>query len=75
MRPVLERVPHLKGLLLAALDEDFTGLRRAEATGRPLGPPDFVIGLEKLLGRKIARQAPGRKPAAKLARANQLKLL
>ncbi|MGA2558041.1 MAG: hypothetical protein ABSF17_00060 [Terracidiphilus sp.] len=32
------------------------GLRRAEATGRPLGAPEFVTGLENLPGRKIARR-------------------
>lgn len=42
----------------------FTALRGAETTGRPLGNEDFIAGLERLLGRPIARRAPGRKPAA-----------
>jgi putative transposase len=62
VRPILDRVPHLKELLQAAAEEDFGELRRSEATGRPLGTAEFVDGLEKILGRKIARRAPGRKP-------------
>lgn len=42
----------------------FAALRGAETTGRPLGNDDFIKGLERLLGRPIARRAPGRKPAA-----------
>ena len=56
-------------------EDDFTELRRAEATGRPLGAPEFVSGLESLLGRKIARRAPGRKPTTETNRPEQLKLL
>jgi hypothetical protein len=33
-----------------------------EQTGRPLGTTDFIAGLERILGRPIARRAPGRKP-------------
>jgi len=73
VQPVLDRIPHLKGLLEAHADEDFTDLRRAETTGRPLGAPDFVDGLEKILGRPIARRAPGRKPTSEDH--NQLRLL
>ncbi|HWG20813.1 MAG TPA: transposase [Terracidiphilus sp.] len=75
VRPVLDRIPHLKELLQAQPEDDFSDLRRAEATGRPLGAPEFVTGLENLLGRKIARRAPGRKPAAESAIAEQLELL
>lgn len=75
VRPVLDRIPHLKGLLEADADEDFSDLRRAESTGRPLGAPEFVDGLERILGRKIARRAPGRKPTADFPPATQLELL
>ena len=75
VRPVLDRVPHLKELLNVETEDDFTELRRAEATGRPLGTPEFVSGLESLLGRKIARRAAGRKPANETNRPEQLKLL
>jgi len=56
-------------------EDDFSELRRAEATGRPLGAPEFVTGLERLLGRKIARRAPGRRPATEVEGGEQLKLL
>jgi len=55
-------------------DEAFTSLRRAEGIGRPLGTADFVIELERRLGRPIARRAPGRKATA-VAEGEQLKLL
>lgn len=73
VRPVLDRIPHLKGLLEPDADEDFSDLRRSETTGRPLGAPEFVEGLEKILGRKIARRAPGRKATGEDQ--NQLRLL
>ena len=73
VQPVLDRIPHLKGLLEADADEDFSDLRHAETTGRPLGAPEFVGGLEKILGRPIARRAPGRKPSGNDH--NQLRLL
>ena len=75
VRPILDRIPHLKALLQVETEEDFSELRRAEATGRPLGAPEFVTGLENLLGRKIARRAPGRRPSAKIPVGAQLELL
>jgi len=75
VRPVLDRIPHLKELLQVDTEDDFSELRRAEATGRPLGAPEFIAGLENLLGRKIARRAPGRKTATEFPDDNQLKLL
>jgi putative transposase len=75
VRPILDRIPHLKALLQGDMEEDFSDLRRAEATGRPLGAPEFVAGLENLLGRKIARRAPRRKPTPEVPVAEQLELL
>jgi putative transposase len=75
VRPLLNRVPHLRDLLQVDAEEDFSELRRAETTGRPLGAPEFVAGLESLLGRKIARRAPGRKPKNETLLAEQLELL
>jgi putative transposase len=75
VRPVLDRIPHLKDLLQVGMEEDFSELRRAESTGRPLGAPEFVTGLESLLGRKIARRAPGRRPSAEVTTAEQMELL
>jgi hypothetical protein len=71
---VLDRVPCFADLLLEDKVEAFAALRRAESTGRPVGSAEFVTGLEHLLGRRIARRAPGPMPEAKL-NANQLKLL
>ena len=75
VRPVLDRIPHFKALLEADAEEDFSELRRAETTGRPLGAPEFVTGLEKILGRKIARRAPGRKATGEDPDPDQLRLL
>ena len=76
VQPVLDRVPHLKPLLLQGnAEEDFSHLRRAESTGRHLGAPEFVISLESLLGRKTARRAPARKPEMQSTDAEQLELL
>jgi hypothetical protein len=44
--------------------EAFTWLRKADGIGRPLGTADFVIELERRLGRPITHRAPGRKATA-----------
>jgi putative transposase len=75
VRPVLDRIPHLNDLLRTDTEDDFSDLRRAETTGRPLGAPEFVTGLENLLGRKIARRAPGRRTTTENPAAEQLELL
>ena len=62
VRPVLDRTPGFAELLLVDRDEGFAELRQAEGSGRPVGAPQFVIGLERLLSRPIARRAPGRNP-------------
>jgi putative transposase len=74
VRPVLNRVSCFADLLLEDRDDAFAALRRAESTGRPVGAAEFVTGLERLLGRPIARRAPGPRPAA-VASDKQLKLL
>jgi putative transposase len=74
VRPVLDRWPNFRDLLLQDYDEAFTSLRKAEGIGRPLGTADFVNELERRLGRQIARWAPGRKAAAK-PQGEQLNLL
>jgi hypothetical protein len=55
---------HFAELLSTSEDQDFADLRLAEGSGRPLGTAEFVPGLKRLLGRTIARRAPGRKPTA-----------
>jgi putative transposase len=74
VRPVLDRVSCFADLLQEDRDEAFAALRRAENTGRPVGTAEFVTGLERVLGRRIARRAPGPMPAAKVNE-KQLKLL
>jgi hypothetical protein len=64
VRPVLDRWPTFRDLLLEDCEEKFTSLRDAEGIGRPLGTAGFVIELERRLGRPIARRAPGRKAVA-----------
>jgi putative transposase len=74
VRPVLERVACFADLLLEDRDEAFAALRRAERTGRQVGAAEFVTGLERLLGRPIARRAPGPKSTASVTD-KQLELL
>ncbi len=63
VRPVLDRVADFAALIAGRADDaGFAALRAAEQTSRPLGTPDFIAGLERILGRPIARRAPGRKP-------------
>ncbi len=74
--PVLERMPDFAERLAEAetdasgLQRAFSALRSSEGTGRPVGNADFVAGLERLLGRPVARRAPGRK--ARLLEAGEL---
>jgi putative transposase len=61
--PVLSRVPDFVALIAPdpADDQRFAGIRSSERTGRPLGNPEFIADLERILGRPVARRAPGRK--------------
>ena len=74
VRPVLERVERFADLLQTDPDDpSFRALRASEGSGRPVGNADFIAGLERLLGRPIARRAPGRKPKGVVT--DQLELL
>ena len=74
VRPVLERVERFAQLLQTDPDDGaFKALRASEGSGRPLGNADFIAGLERLLGRPVAKRAPGRKP--KIIAVGQLDLL
>ena len=60
--PVLQRIDDFAAFMAVEEEGGYDALRRSEGTGRPVGAPEFVAGLERLLGRPIARRAPGRKP-------------
>ena len=63
VRPLLDLVNDWRRLLLTEADEaEVEAIRRHGRTGRPLGDPDFVLGLEKRLGRRFRRLSPGPKP-------------
>jgi putative transposase len=66
VKPVLDRIGDFRAILGEgpSNDDAFAAIRRAEGSGRPLATPEFVTGLEKILGRPIARRAPGRKKRA-----------
>jgi hypothetical protein len=70
---VLDRIPDFKALLESGSENGVDALHHAEGAGRPAGAPEFVAGLERLLGRPIARRAPGRKPSGAIV--DQLELL
>jgi putative transposase len=61
--PLIERVGDWRAFLAAGLARaDHETIRSGERTGRPLGSPAFIAGLEQTLGRTLARQKPGPKP-------------
>ena len=64
VRPVLDRASDFAALIRpdARDEQQFAALRERERTGRPLATAEFVADLERILGRPIARRAPGRKP-------------
>jgi putative transposase len=63
VEPILSQVVDFTALLGSDADApSFQALREAEGIGRPLGNAEFIAGLERILGRPIARRAPGRKP-------------
>jgi len=71
VKPLLDRIGDFAGFLAEADDPAAThALRAAETTGRPLGAEAFIQGLERLLGRRLARGRPGPapKPVAGAAR-------
>jgi len=63
--PVLSRVADFAAFLSQVHTGDdtaFARIRDAEGSGRPLADAEFIARLERILGRPIARRAPGRKP-------------
>jgi putative transposase len=71
-RPLLDRVGDFTAFLSQADDvEGAAALRAAETTGRPLGNDEFILGLERILGRKLARGRPGPAPKAQASSEQQ----
>jgi putative transposase len=67
--PLLERIDDFADFLDSAENvAAASALRAAETTGHPLGSGDFIMDLERRLGRKLARSPPG--PAPKASRAS-----
>ena len=66
VKPVLEQEKNWKQALAAPFTAaELKNIAASEHTGRPLGSLVFVKSLEKKLGRTLARQRPGPKPATK----------
>lgn len=62
--PLLERFPDWHAFLEQPIEEPaLASIRSGERTGRPLGSEHFISQLETQLGRTLAKQKPGRKPA------------
>ncbi len=65
--PLLDRIGAAERFFLTDLaEEGRRKLRRASATGRPLGASEWVKALEQQLARPLAPQRAGRKPSPQL---------
>jgi putative transposase len=65
--PLLDRVGRFGDLVEGETDRiSFAALRTAEGTGRALGSDDFVAALERVTGRRLRPQKPGRKPSVRM---------
>ena len=64
VKPALDQLPSFRELLKTECGDAIHNLNRSERTGRPAGAEEFVLGLERLLRRPLARRSPGRKPAS-----------
>ena len=61
--PLGDLVEDWSAFLASDVDaENRTAITRAERSGRPLGAENFIVGLEKMLGRRLQKQKPGPKP-------------
>lgn len=66
VQPLLDRIDNFAAFLAEADDNTTANaLRAAETTGRPVGNEDFIQGLERILGRRLARGRPGPQPNAR----------
>ena len=65
VKPVLDEAKDWKTALVTPFTPaELKAIAASEHTGRPFGSQTFVKSLEKKLGRTLARQRPGPKPAA-----------
>ncbi|MGH6955387.1 MAG: transposase, partial [Caulobacteraceae bacterium] len=65
VRPLLDRLGDFGAFLAEGEDRRAEDrLRAAETTGRPLGNEASIEGLERMLGRRLARGRPGPAPRA-----------
>jgi putative transposase len=72
VKPLLDRAGDFADFLAEGEDPAASSaLRAAETTGRPLGNEAFIEGLERILGRRLARGQPGPKPASAGSRSQQ----
>lgn len=60
-KPMMDRIPDWRDFLCCSQDDDVTDVRIHTKTGRPLGCHEFVVGLEKVLGRPLKPLKRGRK--------------
>jgi putative transposase len=76
VKPVLDRVDDFIRLLAPDPEDEkqFAEIRGLESSGRPLANADFIAGLERLLGRRIARRAPGPAPRRQMRSKDELPL-
>ncbi len=71
-RPLLDRIVDFAAFLAEGEDASASAaLRSAETTGRPLGNEAFIQGLERILGRRLARGRPGPAARSKAAEGQQ----
>ena len=71
--PLIDRIGSVSDWFETESDgASFAALRAAEASGRPLGADDFMIRIERTLGRSLQPRKPGRKPRVPMG--DQLKL-
>jgi len=65
--PVLPRTDDFAAFMDVDEHVGYDAPRRSEGAGLPVDAPEFVAGLDRVLGRPIARRAPGRKPSGPTA--------
>jgi len=65
VEPLLSMIGNWKDFLTLPIEEEIALFRKHERTGRPLGQPAFIEGLQEHLGRVLFPQKPGPKLRAR----------